>query len=769
MSAYRPVHHTLVAWTLVVAILAAGAMHAADAANAAPTSEVAPSSAAPSVTRESGVHPSGAWWSIAMPAKWNGTLLVYGRGYGGERRATSPPEVAPRGTDAWLLENGYALAASSYSGTGWALAEAPADQIAVLDEFVRRHGAPKRTIAWGNSMGGLVSLAIAERHGDRVQGALPICGSVGGSLGMLNTALDGAFAFRTLLAPESDIRLVAIDDDRTNAARVKRVLDEAWQTPAGRARVALAAALAQLPVWTDPKSPEPAADDYEAQAEQARSAFVMGVFLPRVDQERRGGGVSSWNADVDYAVQLAKSGRAAFVRDMYRRAGLDLDADLATLAKAPRIAAEARAVDYLRANYVPTGRLAVPVLALQTIGDGATVPATHGSLREFVRAAGRDRDLAEAWVRRAGHCTLTPPETIGALLALESRLDRGAWRTSPADLAAFAKRVPGDAAFVVAKPGPLLRHCGAEPGSCAGEKRAVAASASPVGVAAANGGTGPYKAEMRSDATLTTHTIYAPRNVSALHGAKLPIVAWANGGCRNAGDGFRPFLTEIASHGYLVVAIGPIASALPMEMPRPAAGAPPPRVTRPNFNGKPPSSWRGMIDAIDWAIRENGRAGSDYEGRLDTSKVAVMGQSCGGLQTIKAAADPRVTTAVVWNSGTLPVAEGILPGTDVDRNSIFAMHAPVAYISGDATDVAHPNANDDFERLQTLPVFRAWMPGVGHGGTYRDRDGGPFAPVAVAWLDWQLKGDAKAATWFTGPQCGLCTDPRWVVKRKRIE
>lgn len=719
--------------------------------------------------RESGVHPSGAWWSIALPANWNGTLLVYGRGYGGERRATAPPEVAPRGTDAWLLEHGYALAASSYSGTGWALAEAPADQIAVLDEFVKRHGAPKRTIAWGNSMGGLVSLAIAERYGDRVQGALPICGSVSGTLGMLNTALDGAFAFKTLVAPDSDIRLVAIDDDRANAARVKRALDEAWQSPAGRARVALAATFAQIPAWTDPKSPEPAADDYDAQAEQAYGAFVMGVFLPRVDQERRGGGVSSWNVDVDYRAQLEKSGRIAFVRAMYAKAGLDLDADLERLAKAPRIAADVRAVQYMRSNYVPTGRIAVPTLVLQTTGDGATVPATHGSLREFVRAAGRGVDLAEAWVRRAGHCTLTPPEMIGALRSLEARLDGGKWRASPAELTSFAKELPGETAFVAAKPGPLLRHCGAEAGSCAGETRAVAASASPTGVAAANGGTGPYKAEMKSEATLPTHTIYAPRNVAALRGVKLPIVAWANGGCRNAGDGFRPFLTEIASHGYLVVAIGPIASTLPMEMPRPAAGAPAPRVTRPDFGGKPPSTWRQMIDAIDWAIRENGRAGSDYEGRIDASKIAVMGQSCGGLQAIKASADPRVTTTVVWNSGTLPVSEGMLPGTDVDRNSIFDLHGPVAWISGDASDVAHPNANDDFERTGKLPALRAYMPGVGHGGTYRDRDGGPFAPVAVAWLDWQLKGAADAAKVFTGEKCGLCTDPRWVVKRKRID
>ena len=101
-------------------------------------------------------------------------------------------------------------------------------------------------------MGGLVSLALAERHPERFDGALPMCGSVSGSLGMLNTALDGAFAFRTLLAPDSDIRVVRVDDDRANAARVQPACSPPHGTlPQGRARVLLAAALAQLPAWSD--------------------------------------------------------------------------------------------------------------------------------------------------------------------------------------------------------------------------------------------------------------------------------------------------------------------------------------------------------------------------------------------------------------------------------------------------------------------------------------------------------------------------------------
>jgi hypothetical protein len=39
----------------------------------------------------------------------------------------------------------------------------------------------------------------------------------------------------------------------------------------------------------------------------------------------------------------------------------------------------------------------------------------------------------------------------------------------------------------------------------------------------------------------------------------------------------------------------------------------------------------------------------------------------------------------------------------------------------------------------------------------------------VAWLDWQLRGDARAARTFTGRDCGLCRDQAWSVQKKRLD
>src|SRR6202012_2226851 len=73
-------------------------------------------------------------------------------------------------------------------------------------------------------------------------------------------------------------------------------------------------------------------------------------------------------------------------------------------------------------------------------------------------------------------------------------------------------------------------------------------------------GSGPYRAVMEMAAGLPTHTLYPPANMVAA--GKLPIIAWGNGACLNAGNSFRWFLSDIASYGYLIIALGPIPRAL---------------------------------------------------------------------------------------------------------------------------------------------------------------------------------------------------------------
>ena len=290
-------------------------------------------------------------------------------------------------------------------------------------------------------------------------------------------------------------------------------------------------------------------------------------------------------------------------------------------------------------------------------------------------------------------------------------------------------------------------------------------------------GTGAYKAVMEVDAGLPTHTIYHPKDLAkalaVLKGKKLPIIAWGNGACVNTGNRFRQFLTEIASHGYVAIALGPIGPKDMEAAPQPAA-PPQPGVTSPPPTRSAPATMASqLIDAIDWAIKENARHGSPYFGKLDTKHIAVMGQSCGGVQAIKASLDPRVTMTVAWNSGLLPPpAAGAAPSPAMEavpKDHLNKLHAPIAWFNGDPGDIAHKNAQNDFELTNHLPALFAWREGMGHSGTYREPLGGELGKIAVAYLNWRLKGDKTAAKMFVGKDCGLCNDKSWHVFKKKID
>ncbi len=275
---------------------------------------------------------------------------------------------------------------------------------------------------------------------------------------------------------------------------------------------------------------------------------------------------------------------------------------------------------------------------------------------------------------------------------------------------------------------------------------------------------------MISEPTLVTHTVYRPADLSANGLGKLPIVLWANGACRNAGNAFRPFLTDISSYGYFIVALGPIVPGADAVPTTPAStAAPPPAATAPRVLPPPATHSIQLIEGLDWAIEENKRSDSPYFGKLDVSRIAVMGQSCGGVQALEAAVDPRITTAIIWNSGLLPTPTAMGGGKTLAKEWLASLHAPMAYISGDAQDVAFPNANDDFKRIEQVPIFRGWEHGVPHIATYREPNGGEFSGVGIAWLNWQLKGNQLSAKMFTGKDCGLCVNPKWVVNKKKID
>jgi hypothetical protein len=277
-------------------------------------------------------------------------------------------------------------------------------------------------------------------------------------------------------------------------------------------------------------------------------------------------------------------------------------------------------------------------------------------------------------------------------------------------------------------------------------------------------GTGRFPAMKEEVASLPAHVVYRPKDLTAPGSMKLGVVAWGNGGCSDDGASTRLHLLEIASHGYLVIASGRILSGpgAPPREPRPAAQPGQPVQIQP-----PRTKASDLTDAIDWALAENVRSGSPFFGRIDPALVALSGWSCGGLQALQVAKDPRVKTMVLQNTGVFNSGSSAIPGMDVRKEVLATIHVPTIYILGGPKDIAYENGMDDFNRISHVPVAVANLP-VGHGGTYFEPNGGAAASVAVSWLDWQLRGDPKAAERFVGENCGLCRDAQWTLERKQF-
>jgi dienelactone hydrolase len=270
-------------------------------------------------------------------------------------------------------------------------------------------------------------------------------------------------------------------------------------------------------------------------------------------------------------------------------------------------------------------------------------------------------------------------------------------------------------------------------------------------------GSGPEPAVVQAEASLPTHTVYRPADLMG----RYPVVLWGNGSCINSSFHYREFLAEVASHGFIVLAIGPYRETAPPRQSRPENPA-----EWPPFETK----YSQMLDALDWITAENGRNGSSFKDHVAVDKVAAMGHSCGGLQTVKASTDPRITTAVVLNSGMITDTDQYMIRHELKRSVLTQMHAPIAYFIGGEKDVAYANAETDWKELQTMaiPAVNANMD-VGHGATYHLPNGGPFTSGPLAWLKWQLQGDPVARAMFVGEKCGFCGGEPWRLRRHLLK
>jgi hypothetical protein len=393
----------------------------------------------------SGTLSDNTAWAVAKPVTWNGTIVLDLDGRGTAAAAT------PGTLLKWMIDNGYAFGGITrtqepgHPNTDYNFVTPVAKLVQVRTYFAEKYGEPTRTIAWGSSRGGFVARMCMELYPNIFNGAIIMAGGGAGEIAVLNSRLDSLFVLKTLVNPSSPMKIVGVDNNSTAVNSENNALIDlvnlANSTPEGHARLALAAAVEQFAPWTVRGTTEPAADDYDAQYAQ----LVAPLFGPtnnyvfsnpavvRAPIEAYAGGVVSWNEGINYTDMLMRSGRLDFVKAMYKKAGLDLMKDLKTLAKAPRIAADTKAVAKAEKVMSYTGAITGPIINVDNTGDSVDTPGMKLAYRDTLRKAGNGRLLRIVWVSRPAHGNQSDLEKVAAFTILIKRMDTGKWGDTSAE------------------------------------------------------------------------------------------------------------------------------------------------------------------------------------------------------------------------------------------------------------------------------------------------------------------------------------------------
>jgi hypothetical protein len=162
--------------------------------------------------------------------------------------------------------------------------------------------------------------------------------------------------------------------------------------------------------------------------------YIGQAMSSRRQIEQLSGGNPSWNTGVDYSAQFrtASPEIRSTVRELYRKAGINLQSDFRRLGETSRIAADPSAVEYLTRGIVFTGKLSIPVLTVNGIGDQISTVAQQQSYEAIARSRGNGGLLRQTYVKTAGHCTFTPGEQVAAIDTMVDRLNSGRWPSTAA-------------------------------------------------------------------------------------------------------------------------------------------------------------------------------------------------------------------------------------------------------------------------------------------------------------------------------------------------
>ncbi len=370
---------------------------------------------------------AGAKYSIVLPDKWNGTLLLYSHGYrfaspvpaDGNAPVENNAQVSSTDRDGtgadplskYLLKKGYALAGSSYKSNGWAVGDGVVAGEALHRKFVTVVGTPKRTYVWGDSLGGLVTEILAEKNTAWVDGAAPMCGAVAGPNLNFDAALDVAFAVKTLIDPSFTLTGYSSAEE---ANQQWESVSAAMKTAAadfaggGTAKVLFIAGLVGAPDRTKTYDGSDIVSQVKATVESLLTALAFGT-AGRYEVEQRVGGNPTDNSKTDYATRV-NAGLSSLVGSV----GGDVAQYEQQLQDAPKVSADPAARAAFEKIGDTTGAISAQTVTMHTEDDPLVLVSNESVLAQRARSEKRSGNLVQLYIAPPTSYTETAGAPYGA-------------------------------------------------------------------------------------------------------------------------------------------------------------------------------------------------------------------------------------------------------------------------------------------------------------------------------------------------------------------
>jgi len=399
------------------------------------------------VDRVEGEMADGTLYLLQRPENWNGVVIADLDG-----RLRRDHEVYQL-----LIEAGYGTAGTRRQGDrAWVSQETDMERtLAAMDLFEDEFGPADRHLIFGRSAGGGAAISASELAADRIDGAIALCG-VNAFL-VRNQIFDFFYTLKMLIDPDDDS--LVVDDIRDNeadaiSARWREVIEQQGQTAEGRARIALAFAMSEYPIYGHTKGdfgvpqpdfadPESVADAMVASALQIADRRIGNLLVfDETDGPAYGApeGVTRpqlyGNVGADYLEywDLTDPIYRGVAEDLYDTAGLDLRTELTVLDASPRVSPDAAAVTETLTSQVeaPRGLPEVPLFRMDNIGDQTFGPQGHQTHNDLVANNGRGDLYRSAIVDNSGHCFFHAEQELAAIEVMMERLDTGVWPATDA-------------------------------------------------------------------------------------------------------------------------------------------------------------------------------------------------------------------------------------------------------------------------------------------------------------------------------------------------